>query len=365
MKNIVVFCQAYAQIKNTIYLLDTNWEKNSLTLVIIKVQDLFKFFKIMNEKVYSNKIKMIFIKDSRNLINLNKTKNNIVNYLDKFYKEKLYLKKIYKQYFSLCKNSIIYFSSRHYTDYSFYFIDKLRKNNQLIHFPDPGAYLLPNKPNFPVNLPDIVKLVIWKMIYGIRISIGKHSADLPDATYPMMSDIYMNKMLIQTISISTRDKLTSKIDYNNYNLWDVDNFDVMYFGHDAKNIRSSKEIYKKELHEIFKILTKYYKTEKIASKYHPGRINDSKVKIGSIFDQSIPAEFLINNNTKIYITVFSSAISNIENGTIISLFKLISVREKSVQDSIIDRLIKMSKKRILFPSSLDEFENILINSRLN
>jgi len=64
-------------------------------------------------------------------------------------------------------------------------------------------------------------------------------------------------------------------------------------------------------------------------------------------------------------TVFSSAISNIDKGIVISLFKLITVREKHIQASIIDRLIKMSKRKILFPESLDEFENILIDLREN
>ena len=78
-----------------------------------------------------------------------------------------------------------------------------------------------------------------------------------------------------------------------------------------------------------------------------------------ILPSFIPAEFLNSEQVKVYLSPWSSSIANMEKGTAVSLINLISFRDGKVKESIREQLTKMSRTEILFPESLDEFDEIL------
>jgi len=62
-------------------------------------------------------------------------------------------------------------------------------------------------------------------------------------------------------------------------------------------------------------LSKYFPENEIARKYHPHSPGDkTMIKTGDVLPDFIPAEFLYNDNVKIYLSLFSGSIANVENG---------------------------------------------------
>ena len=59
---IVIFCTNYGGIERTLYMATHN---SSITLVIPLNHDLFKFFQVINERVFHNTINLIYLKPYR------------------------------------------------------------------------------------------------------------------------------------------------------------------------------------------------------------------------------------------------------------------------------------------------------------
>ena len=78
--------------------------------------------------------------------------------------------------------------------------------------------------------------------------------------------------------------------------------------------------------EIISIISKYFLESEIASKYHPGYPESGKtaVKIGDVLPDYIPSEFRNNDNIKMYLGAFSTALANVEKGRVVSIVALIS-----------------------------------------
>ena len=75
----------------------------------------------------------------------------------------------------------------------------------------------------------------------------------------------------------------------------------------------------------------------------------------------IPAEFLYSDRVQLYLGISSSAIANVRGGQAISLLELISFKDESVRERFKQRLVQTSRTKILFPSSLDELERMIIS----
>jgi len=123
-----------------------------------------------------------------------------------------------------------------------------------------------------------------------------------------------------------------------------------------------KSKFGKELGRIFDILSKYFPEKEIARKYHPGYSSDkTMIKIGDVLPDFIPAELLYDDGVKMYLSVFSFSIANVEKGLAVSIADLISFKSDELKNRLKERLIQRSKSKIVFPESLDEFERILID----
>lgn len=356
MKDIVVICQAYTQINNAVYLLNNNWQQCSITLIILNLKNLNKFFKVVNEKVYDNTINVIFIERFK----VSRVPGRKI--INKFYvipdiiREKQYLKTAYNKYFFYLKGAQVFFSSRHFSDYALYMLRKIDRSNNLTYIPDPAADLLPLYTSQPSNITDFVRLCICKLVFSWDIGM----VEFLGSRFPIIPEKFMLKKVHRIVSREERDIMLKDVNYSNFNIFNADKYDVIYFGHNAKGVRASQDVLKYELDKVFSLLNKFFTESKIASKYHPGRVNDTIIKVGVILEDYIPAQFLINKTTKLFISIFSTSLTHVEKGTVVSLLDLISVRDQELKRSLKERLIKASKEKILFPKSLDELEKILI-----
>ena len=354
MKNVLILSQSYRQIKNALCVIEKELNKSNITIVVLNHYNLYRVFLDISEKVYNNDIKIKFIERFQTKSNKSE-KFFFISKLFEIFREKKYLANQFNIHFKNIKNNSIYFSSRHFSDYGFYIINYLAKNNKIIYIPSPDADLLPTTRKISFKPKRLINLMLNKFIFGVRISETEYISHI----FPFMDNYFIKKNVDKTISISERENMINCLSMEKFNIWNKEEFSVLFFGHNALNIRSSKTEFEKSLDEVFNILCKYFKENKIASKYHPGRVNDTIVRKGVILDDYIPSEFLYSNSTKLYISIYSSSLASIDDGVVISLIDLIANKDLNLKEEVKKRLIDMSKVKIKFPRTLGEFEKIV------
>lgn len=359
MSKLVIFCESYDEIETALYLLTHNRQGSSTTLVIPGNHDLFKFFKVINERLFHNSINIIYFgiyyeaKPKANRISKWIRLLNVIG-------ERIYLRRIYQRYFSGATGAEVYFLSRYFNQYDFYFLKKLSKRNRLMymHF---GHYADDVKEHTPANIRDWLHLIRLRLVYGLDINMGKLPYTKPFAHIP---DKFMEKEVNRIIDYEERNEMMKSFDLSQFKIFDVSDYSVIYFDQDliGGGYISDSNTFKRELTQIFNILSKHFPAKKIARKYHPKHNSDkTMIKTGDILPDFIPAEFLYNDNTKIYLSLFSNSIANLEKGLAVSIADLITFRDEETREQLKEGLIQRSRSEILFPKSLDEFEKILIN----
>ncbi len=365
----IIFCAAYGNIPSALYWTTNNSQNYPVILVIIGNHNLFRFFEVINEKVLNNSINLIYLEPHR----LRRAKagsiNAIIHLLPDIIKEKQCLKNIFNQYFAKLEGCEVFFFSRGFDGALFYLLKKLSRKNTLIYM---AYYLFPQYNTMceyaPTNLVDFVRLIIYKLLYGWDITTGKYPCcQSPYLTgFSFISDKFIEKEVDRVFNEEEKSKMMKKFDLSRFKIFDASNYSVIYFddgliNSSLKGCNINKETFKKELTQIFQILIKYFPENKIAYKYHPGYSGDKTlITIGDNLPDFIPAEFLYNDNTKIYLGIFSFSIASVEKGLAVSLADLISFSGK-LRNQLKESLIKTGKSKILFPKSLGEFEQILIN----
>ena len=212
----------------------------------------------------------------------------------------------------------------------------------------------------PRNIVDLARLVILKLIYGCDITMGKfyHSERLA-----YIPDSFMEKEVSRVIECEERNEMMKGFDLSQFKIFDVGNYDVIYFGHDfAPDMVSDRDALEKQLNKISDILLKHFPENRIAHKHHPQHKDDkAMIKIGDALPDYIPAEFLYSEKVKLYLSPWSVSIAHITSGTAISIVELLPVKSNEIQNQVKELLVKQSRTEILFPKSLDEFERMLVN----
>ena len=182
---------------------------------------------------------------------------------------------------------------------------------------------------------------------------------------PYIPDSFMKNHVYKIISQEESKKLLENFDYNQFNVFDVHNYKIIYFDQKYfyRDDMVDPEKFEKEINLIFNILGKYYTDEKIAIKYHPGYLSDKNmIKTGSVLENYIPAEFLYSDNVKMYLSFSSGSIGNVKQGLVVSLIDLITYKTEIIREEVRGALLRKSYSNILFPQSLEDFENIVTNS---
>ena len=361
MREVVIFCESYPLIKNCLYVATHNCHDNSITLVIPGNHDLLNFFQVINEKVFHNAINLIYLELYHARRVTAKGIKKVFHVLPDIIKERRYLKGIFDKYFAELKGAEIFFSSRYFCPYTFYLLKRLSKRNELVHICDPSMDVMTVEKFTPTNIINLVSLIILKLIFGWDVIMGK----LPYTRFPCMPDKFINKKVEKVIDREERNEMMKDFDLSQFKIFDVGNYSVIYFDESSGYICAyitDKNTFRRELVEIFDILTRYFPEKEIARKYHPSYPGDkTMIKIGDILPDFIPAEFLYNDNVKMYISLFSGSIANVEKGLAVSIADLISFKSDESRNQLKEILIQMSRSEILFPQSLDEFERILID----
>ncbi|MFC1903338.1 hypothetical protein ACFLW9_00415 [Chloroflexota bacterium] len=361
MKRLVIFCGAYTTIETTLYLVTHNWCHRPVTIVIIgTLTDLYKFFQIINEKLFNNKINIIHFKGYQpRRARANKIKR-LLYLLPDIVKEKQYLKKLFDKNFAGLKEAEVYFSGKGSGTRIFYLLKKLCKANRLVYMHCPGEELTIEEFT-PTNLIDFADLIINKIIYGFEIVMGR----LPYTHFPCIPDKFLKREVAETIDHTARNEMLRDFDLNRFKeIFAFDNeYRVIYFHQDLVDggYVPDRDTFKRELTEIFNVLSKYFLENEVAIKHHPSYPGDKTViEFGEVIDDFIPGEFLYNDKVKMYLSPISAALANVEKGLAVSIADLITFRDDKTRNQLKEHLMRMSRSQIVFPRSLDEFEKLLI-----
>lgn len=104
MSKIIILCTSYEIFQNTLCLATLNYPAHSITIVVSGKHNLFKFFQVINERVFHNSINLIFLEPYIVTIRERRAKSSrisrILNLFPDIIKERRYLKEIYNKYFA-------------------------------------------------------------------------------------------------------------------------------------------------------------------------------------------------------------------------------------------------------------------------
>ena len=204
-----------------------------------------------------------------------------------------------------------------------------------------------------------------KLTYGFDIALGQFPALNPYTKgFAYIPDKVMRKEVDEVIDLNQTNKMLENFDLSPFRVFSVGRHRVFYFDDGFIEFFhvADWDTYNRQLNEIFGIIGKHFPEEEIATKFHPGHPDsETRIKIGTLLPSFIPAEFLYNDDTEIYLSLCSTSIVNVEKGVAISIANLVTFNYDDIRESLKEDLINKSKSEILFPKTLEEFERILID----
>ncbi len=358
MPRIVIFCEGYDNIKCTLQMILLNYLDHTISLVIPGYYDLFKFYQAINEKVLHNAINVIYLEpfhpERAKVRGLRKTFHILPDIIG----EKRYLRETYDKYFTGLETSEVFFFSRGTSGIKYYLLKKLTKqNNKMVCISTGPSELIPYT---PTDIVGLATLAISRLIYGHDIAVSK----IPTYKgFPYIPDSFMKKNVDRVMDWTEVEEMMNGFDSSPFKVFhEADKYCVIYFDSDLVGVGyvPDEGLYRRELAIIFDIVKKYFPVA-IATKYHPGQKAENWTGFGDTLPQFIPAEFLYNEKTLLYLSIISWSIAHVEKGMAVSVANLITFKSAEVKNKLQEMLIQASKSKILFPKSLDEFELICSN----
>ena len=358
MKEIVIFCQSYDQVENALYVATCSYASAAVTVVLQGRYNLFKFWQVINEKVFRNRIDIVYFEflHQGRTAGGNKIEKALRLLLD-IPRERRYLKTIFDKHFAEVRGAEVWFFNKRYSTYSYYLLKKLSKANRLVYMHSRSDSTLIRKVT-PTNIAEVLSLIIWKLTCGSDIVMGKVAYG---SATPCMPDKFLNRKVYRIIDCEESNGIMKDFDLSRFRIFDVGNYSVMYFGQYLVQVGyiSDRDTFRKELTQISNILAKYFRDDEIAIKHSGAGNPDPMITIGKTLPDYIPAEFLYSENTKMYLTICSTSLANVEKGLAVSLLDLITFESDGTREQMRELLMGQSHSKILFPKSLDEFEQIV------
>ncbi len=360
MRELVIYCGGYPEVEITLYLATHNWQDSSINIVIPSTHpDLFKFFQVINEKIFDTTLKLI----SQEMYPARRAKvkglKKALYILPDIIGERRCLKDFFDKYFAGLKEAEVYFSGQSFAEDRFYLLKRLSKANRLVYMRAPNE-VFPVEEYIPTNIVDLAQLIIWKLVYGRDIVMGR----IPYVKFASIPDKFIKKQVDRVIDKEERREMTRDLDLSRFKeIFDTGKYSVIYFHQDLlqEGYISNGDTFRRELAEIFNILSKYFPENRVALKYHPCYPGDkTMVTYGEAMEDFIPGELLHNDNVKMYLSLFSCALANVRKGLAVSIANLITFRDDETREQLKEMVIGISRSEILFPKSLDEFEEILM-----
>lgn len=359
MSEIVIFCENYVEVNCVLQLAIQNYQNRRVTIIFPGFPDLFKFFQIINERVFHNTINLIFISPFEPRRAKAKGINKISSLFSDVIKEKRYLKDVFTRNLSKLQGCEVFFYSPAFNGLKIYLLKRLVERNELVYVPSPGVSEM--KASIPANMVELANLIIWKLVYGRDVTIGS----LPYYRgFTYVSGRFIKKEVKRIVDSSEIAAMMRGFDLSRFRVFDTGDYDAIYFDDNiiGGGYVPDTTTFKRELAAIFGILKKYFPEEKIAYKYHPGYTGDqTMITFGHELASFIPAELLYSDKVKLYLSVFSMSIANVEKGLAVSLADLITFKNNEVKNLLKEQFRQSCKSKVLFPASLDEFERIVLD----
>jgi len=355
---LLILAQSYPHVKNVLFLIDQYINDNTdIKLLVFQNRYLFEFFNEINKEHFNNKIIIELIPKYSTIYN-----NIFIKYL--LIAEKIFL---YKYYRLTCGNTTdhtVYFFSKSFTDYGYYFLKNLHRNNKIIHMLDPSVDIYDISDGKADSIKSFFQLMYAKLLLGRHIVYGE-TGRKGFHKFFTISDKYYNKIVKKTILHEERDELQRNFTLSKYALPKYRNLKVIYFDKDVVKDGLCDDLqFQNEIEEIFQIISEFVPNDKIGRKYKPNRTTDynkDRLKIGNVIPDHIPAELLYNENIAIYFGMTSIALANIEKGNVISLVYLITYLNPDHREGSVQNQEKRKKgKKIYYPKTLDELRSLLL-----
>jgi hypothetical protein len=360
-RKIVILCESYPSIAYTLYRLTNENGNIQAKIFFPTLKDLYRFFQVINKKVFNDNLELIYFpKYVRKWAKTSGIKK-ILYILPDILGERRHLRQFYNRHFALLEDADVLFPSPGYGGAKIYVLKALSRRNRLI-FLDPGPPYMGRYS--PRSIRDIAILLVYKIIYGKDIQIGQFPRVNPwSKGFPLVPDSFMKNSIHSFIDWSNRDEIMEDFDLERFRVFDTGDYKVIYFHQDfIGRYVPDRDTFSRELNNIFDVVVRYFPEKEIARKYHPGReLNKDVIEVGEELPAYIPAEFLNNGKTQIYLGISSTSITNVRRGQAISLIDLISFNSDKLRERFKERLIKASRSEILFPSSLEELERVISN----
>ena len=360
-KRIVILCEAYRSLDYLLYRLENEKVDVPVTVFITALEDLYKLCQVLNEKVFNNRLELIYYETYESRWNKIKGIKKWLYLLPDILGERRRLKKFYDRYFAKLEGATVIFSSPAFTGVKIYVIRRLSKRNRLV-FRDAGPpYMVRYSPR---SLREIATLIMYKFMYGKDTQLGQYPAVDPlSKGFPLIPDSFMKNSVDSVIDWSKRAEIMKDFTWDKYRVFNTGDIKVIYFHQDlVGRYVPDRDTFKRELDDIFKVLLRHFPEKEIAYKFHPGHeLNKNIIEIGEELPIYVPAQLLYGEKVQIYLGIFSSAITNVSRAQAISLIELITFNEDKIRERFKERLITTSRMEIFFPTSLDEFEEIITN----
>lgn len=360
MEAIVIFVGSYLQYKNALYIATQNYQKRTITIIILGNSSLHDFFSAINQRIFQNSINLKFFDYFRTDPRRVKAKglNRVFYVLSDIIKERRYLKDTFYRYIAGIRESEIYLLDR--GALQFFLANKLSKKNRLVYFSSYPTNVAP-KHSAVKSIDNLVRLIIYKLTYGCDIALGEVAYR---KGIPHMPDKFLKQKVARVIYEEERDGMLQGFDMNQFKVFDVGKYSVIYLDDNLINsdFIADKNVFRKEITGIFDLVSKYYPENEIARKYHAGYNYDKTViTLGDVLPDYIPAELLYNDNIKMYLGDSTTALANVEKGLAVSILRLISFKDEQTREELAGVLQPIARSKLLFPKSLEEFEGILVS----
>lgn len=175
-RKIVILCESYGSIQYVLYRIEQEQPDTAVTVFITALEDLYRLFLRINEKVMNGTLHIVFYQPYRRQWVNEKGLKKLVYVVVDTVKEYYYLRRFYRLHFANLRNAEVFYPSLGYSGAKIYILKKLAKHNKLTYI-DPGEPRMGKRR--PQTIREWLMLLLFKVVYGRHCQIGQYPADNP------------------------------------------------------------------------------------------------------------------------------------------------------------------------------------------
>ena len=336
MKEILIFCQAPADIQYALTIYDENKKSMDISIYCINVEGMFNFL----ESLKLNLKQLVFIPYDIYL----SYKNPI-----KIFRARRKLISLYKRYFESNSDNDIYFFSHFFDFITFFMVAKLSKKNKVIFVNHYDDAICKNYKRPKLSIRYLKSYSLYKLNTGIDFKFYQFNKRF-------IPEFNLEKYKIEELKENILDKKVFKL--FSYKIKNNNKKSILYLEMDYKK-SNFIDNYEKVTIDVMKIIKSkgYY----IYLKAHPrlGYSNFLNEYVDDFINQDIPAEFIDVQKFDYILGISSSAIaffSKISNVKVFSLLELYQYNSEDVKKRAIQYLCDLSDNLEYF-DSLNDLDN--------